>query len=125
LIGTLKRQSRRWAERHAEFIGAEQDKSTGNLNLFLMPDDAEPLGRVAITIGETIYNLRSALDYIVYDIARIAQGSRSRARSSRSKRPRTPSSLGSLAKTRRGSRPVTFSGACRLGSASDPGTPTL
>lgn len=45
LIGTLKRQSRRWAERHAEFIGAEQDKSTGNINLFLMPDDAEPLGR--------------------------------------------------------------------------------
>lgn len=74
MIGTLKRQSQRWAERHPELIRAEQDKSTGAINIFLMPDDPEPLGRVAITIGETIYNLRSALDYIVYDLARIAQG---------------------------------------------------
>lgn len=73
LIGTLKRQLQAWAEAHRDFIEAVQDETTKQIYL-TTAGDTKMLGRISITSGETIYNLRAALDYVVYDLARIGVG---------------------------------------------------
>lgn len=72
LIGTLKKQLQAWANAHRDFITAEQD-SAGNISLVLPEVDIRRLGRMSVTIGETIYNLRAALDYVT-DLAAMGQG---------------------------------------------------
>jgi hypothetical protein len=47
-------------------------KAPGSIILDVTKGDAPRMGRMSITIGETIYNLRAALDYIVYDLACMA-----------------------------------------------------
>jgi hypothetical protein len=74
LIGTLKRQLQAWADAHQHFIEATHDADTGQISLAVARFDTDRLGRVSITSGETIYNLRAALDYIIFDLARIQAG---------------------------------------------------
>ncbi len=46
----------------------------GTIILDVTKGDARRMGRMSITIGETIYNLRAALDYVIYDLACMAAG---------------------------------------------------
>jgi hypothetical protein len=73
LIGTLKRQEQAWANAHQQLLTGRVDDS-GQITLEITKGDARRMGRMSITIGETIYNLRAALDYIVYDLAAIGAG---------------------------------------------------
>jgi hypothetical protein len=72
LTGTLKRQLQGWADAHQDWLTIEVD-ADGNL-VGVPRGDAARMGRISITSGEIVYNLRSALDYTVYDLARIQTG---------------------------------------------------
>jgi hypothetical protein len=73
LIGTLKRQEQGWANAHQNLITGTVNEA-GKIVIGIPEGDARRMGRMSITIGETIYNLRSALDYIVYDLACLVAG---------------------------------------------------
>jgi hypothetical protein len=73
LIGTLKRQEQGWANAHQDLLTGKVNEA-GTIVLGIEEGDARRMGRMSITIGETIYNLRSALDYIVYDLACLTAG---------------------------------------------------
>jgi hypothetical protein len=73
LVGTLKRQLQGWTDAHAEFIEAVPD-AEGKIGLALTRPRAERLVRISVTVGETVYNLRSALDYVIHDLAWVATG---------------------------------------------------
>jgi hypothetical protein len=73
-IRSLRRHVRRWAEAHGDEINIQVNDAgeiiDGNL------PDPELLGRAGIWIGEAVYNLRSSLDYLVYNIASVCNGMR-------------------------------------------------
>ncbi|HXV58064.1 MAG TPA: hypothetical protein VD704_09360 [Gaiellaceae bacterium] len=71
LVGVLKRQAQKWADAHEQFIDVVKGEN-GRFQLVVARADASRLGRMSITIGETAYNLRSALDFAVYDVAVLA-----------------------------------------------------
>jgi hypothetical protein len=73
LIGTLNRQLQRWVDAHQDFITIGRDPS-GQFALVLDRMDATHLTRASITMGEVVYNLRSALDFTVYELAVIGTG---------------------------------------------------
>ena len=73
LLGTLKRQVRRWAELHRQLVTVAQ-MPDGSLAWDLSPTDGKELTRASVTMDEIAYNLRSALDYCVYVLARIGAG---------------------------------------------------
>ena len=68
LIGTLQRQEQAWANAHEHLITGTVDEA-GTIILDITKGDARRMGRMSITIGETIYNLGAALGYIIYDLA--------------------------------------------------------
>lgn len=72
-IGTLNRQLQRWTDAHGrQPIRATVDEAERKIN-FSVPvarEEVELLHRATISVGETAYNVRSALDYLVYSIAR-------------------------------------------------------
>jgi hypothetical protein len=73
LIGTMHRQYQRYADAH-EHSGWNQsfDRTTGTLSLSPALSDARHVHvpKISITLGEIAYNIRSALDYLIYSIAR-------------------------------------------------------
>jgi hypothetical protein len=69
LLGTLKRQEQAWADAHRNYTGAIQNPETKRIDIRVVNPDAYRLARVSVTVGEIAYNLRSALDYIVFEIA--------------------------------------------------------
>ena len=77
LIGTMRRQQRRWAE---ATLGAEfhQEFAHETGHLLLRPElraiNLRHVPRISITLGETVYNIRAALDYLVYSIVRASNG---------------------------------------------------
>jgi hypothetical protein len=73
LIGTMNRQYQQWANAHKDSGWNKRfEKETGNLTLTPAFSGARHVyvPRISITLGETAYNVRSALDYLVYSIAR-------------------------------------------------------
>jgi hypothetical protein len=75
-IRSLERYLRRWGER----VGADKsfwhvDEQTGRVRMRDYPVAVE-LGRSAVWIGDAVYNLRSALDYLVYNIACVCNDQR-------------------------------------------------
>jgi hypothetical protein len=73
LIGTMHRQYQRYANTH-ERTGWDGviDKSTGMLTIYPRLSDERHVHvpRLSLTFGEVAYNVRSALDYLIYSIAR-------------------------------------------------------
>lgn len=71
-IGTLKRQMQRWSEAHREQFRVEVDAQSRRVRITpVVPEERHMhLPRMSVTIGETAYHTRSALDYLVYSIAR-------------------------------------------------------
>jgi hypothetical protein len=73
LIGTMHRQYQRYADTHERsgWIG-RVDETTKHLRLSprLSNERHVHVPRVSITLGEVAYNVRSALDFLVYSIAR-------------------------------------------------------
>jgi hypothetical protein len=72
LIGTLKRQEQAWANAHQDLVTGAPGSGPGTVILDVTKGDPHRMGRMSITIGEAVYNLRAALDYIVYDLACMA-----------------------------------------------------
>jgi hypothetical protein len=73
LIGTLHRQYARWANLHDKAEIAQRfDRDRGVLNLqpLIHPSSVIHVPRMSLTVGEIAYNVRSALDFLVYSIAR-------------------------------------------------------
>src|SRR5207244_12936372 len=76
-IRSIKQHLKRWAESHWDYIELvldENGEARMNLDghvLFTQTQElpVEILGRTSVWIGETIYNLRGALDYLVYALA--------------------------------------------------------
>lgn len=76
-IRSIKQHLKRWSELHWEHIKFVLDENgnarmdvDGNI-LFTQTRELpkEILGRTSVWIGETVYNLRGALDYLVYALA--------------------------------------------------------
>lgn len=78
-------------EIHDAVCAAQSQATTikTNMNVTIQPDQAVPIimvehgdilipDRISILIGETIYNLRSALDYLVNRLARLHSGDKER-----------------------------------------------
>jgi hypothetical protein len=73
LIGTLHRQYQRWANLHEEpEIAQRFDRDRGVLNIqpLIHRESVIRVPRMSLTVGEIAYNVRSALDFLVYSIAR-------------------------------------------------------
>ncbi len=73
LIGTMHRQYQRWANVHeSPEVKQSFNPGTGVLNIQPMIHKASVIyvPRISLTLGEVNYNVRSALDFLVYSIAR-------------------------------------------------------
>ena len=73
LIGTMHRQYQRYADTHERSgWNGRLDRATGNLALSPKLSDERyvHVPRISITLGEVAYNVRSAMDFLVYSIAR-------------------------------------------------------
>lgn len=83
-IGAIRRHLRRWAELHWDHVelvldedgNARMDESGNVLYEQKTELPVEILGRTSVWIGEAVYNLRSALDYLVYASAVVGNGGR-------------------------------------------------
>jgi hypothetical protein len=75
-IGSLRRHLQRWADAHGNEVKLQVNEA-GEIDAerSSLPD-VEMLGRSGVWIGEAVYNLRSSLDYLVYNIACICNGGR-------------------------------------------------
>src|ERR1043166_7489771 len=74
-VATLRRQLRRWANAHRDAYrtrvrpdGSVHVEMTGQWAVYHL------LPLASVTIGETVYNLRAALDYLIFEIARANNG---------------------------------------------------
>jgi hypothetical protein len=73
LRGTMRRQYQRWAEaQRAADTHQEFSHRHGHvlLRTELRAINRQHVPRISITLGETVYNIRAALDYLVYSIVR-------------------------------------------------------
>jgi hypothetical protein len=73
LIGTMRRQYERWQSAIQAADPRQEFSYEGGYLLFrpeLRAINLRHVPRISITLGETIYNIRAALDYLVYSIAR-------------------------------------------------------
>lgn len=57
-----------------KFLGLQRDPKDGKVHVALTSFDGAKLTRISITMGEIAYNLRSALDFTVYELAVIGTG---------------------------------------------------
>jgi hypothetical protein len=73
LIGTMRRQYERW-ESAIEAADLRQEFSFQTGFLLTRPElqhlNRHHVPRISLTLGETIYNIRAALDYLVYSVVR-------------------------------------------------------
>lgn len=77
-IGSLRRHLARWTEIGREHVRFEYDDA-GELVTWNVTEDlpiAEVLGRTGVWVGEALFNLRAALDYLIYEIACTCNGGR-------------------------------------------------
>lgn len=72
LIGTLNRQYARWGDAHGNVrVGLDEARSLLHVAPEIPQLERDRLvPRISITVGETAYNIRSSLDYLIYAIAR-------------------------------------------------------
>lgn len=75
-IAALKRHMQRWTEVKREHLDLALGEDGGIVDFGLKPSlpIAEGLGRTGVWVGEALFNMRSALDYLVYEIACTAAG---------------------------------------------------
>jgi hypothetical protein len=71
-LRTFYRQQEAWARAHKDFLDVEATETSLS---FAMRTDHKRMERMSITVGEVVYHLRSALDYVVWAIATSATGS--------------------------------------------------
>ena len=73
LVGTMRRQYERW-EAAIQAADPRQEFTLEGGYLLFRPElhtlNLQHVPRISITLGETIYNIRAALDYLVYSIVR-------------------------------------------------------
>lgn len=69
-IAALEKRVRRWVEKNAQAIVNADDAAEAALALGVQ----EFFSTSSLWIGDAIYNLRSALDYVVYDFAVVGAG---------------------------------------------------
>lgn len=67
-LESLKRHLQEWADFHVEHVKAAENPDDG-LDLSALPP--EHLAEASVLVGEAIYNLRAALDYVVYVLAMV------------------------------------------------------
>jgi hypothetical protein len=69
LIRALERRIEGWAGAHRQYFGVVYD-AAGKPYIGLTKADEARLGRISVNVGETLYNLRAALDYTIHELSR-------------------------------------------------------
>jgi hypothetical protein len=69
----LKPEVERWLGRHPYFVVSNFDPQRGEHSVWIEPE-GEPPAELSLIVGDCLHNLRSALDSLAYDLARVYQG---------------------------------------------------
>jgi hypothetical protein len=68
----LQSEVKRWLGRHPYFVVSKFDPQRGEHSIWVQPE-SDPPPELGLIIGDCLHNLRSALDSLVYDLARAYQ----------------------------------------------------
>jgi hypothetical protein len=69
VIGELRTTAQAWADGYATAVRLEQPEEFGSVKFKYEHPDFRLLADTSVLIGDAIYNMRAALDYIVYALA--------------------------------------------------------